>query len=139
MFEDQDPTEVDLRHDDPESNHPATVSSAPDGGQAASFADTTLASVAHRLFATIETQLARDPSAPAVTALATRVDGLERSIRDLAAQLDRLGNVYDRLEQISAQLEAPDPHAAFLTSLNERLNAVEHRLGQPPLANDRSE
>ena len=104
-------TDLDLRTEAPES--------------------TPLASLAFRLFSTIENQIARDPNAAALTGLASRLDVLERGVASSVSRADVLKDMSERLDEIDGHLAAPDPHATSLTSLNDRLAAVEHRLAAP--------
>ena len=63
-------TDLDLRTEVPES--------------------TTLASLAFRLFSTIESQIARDPDAAALTGLASRLDVLERAVASSMCSSEQL-------------------------------------------------
>ena len=116
---DSDRPELDLRGD-------ATTDEAPDAESPA-----TLASLAYKLFATIETQLERDPYSGQMTALAGRLDALERGLAASGSDSDAVDALRDRLAEIDELLIAPDPNTGAITALADRVAAAEHRLAAP--------
>ena len=132
-----DVTDLDLRADSPEPDSellpavPTPPSSQPVAEATTAESQVTLASLAFRLFSTIDDQLARDPNSATLTGLASRLDVLERGVASSISKADALTGLSNRLDDIDAQLAAPDPHAGALSSLNDRLARVEHRLAAP--------
>jgi len=130
-------TDLDLRAEasEPDSELlpavPTPPASQPVPEATSAESQVTLASLAFRLFSTIEDQIARDPNAAALTGLAGRLDVLERGVASSISKADALTDLSERLDDIDAQLAAPDPHASALSSLNDRLARVEHRMAAP--------
>ncbi len=106
-------TDLDLRADSPEPSSellPAVrtpPSSQPVPEATTAESQVTLASLAFRLFSTIDNQLARDPNAAALTGLARRLDVLERGVASSISTADALTGLSERLDDIDAQLAAP--------------------------------
>jgi len=114
-----DPPELDLRADNTADDAAGTESPA------------TLASLAYQLFATIETQLERDQYSGEMSALAGRLDAVERGLAASGSQVDTVEALADRLEELDERLALPDPTAGAITALADRVAAAEHRLAAP--------
>ena len=123
-----DATDIDLRDRDYQSlladPPPPPPTSATDG-------PITLGSLAFRLFDTIENQIARDPHGATLTAMAGRLEALERAAVAAAAQTEALTSLELRLDDLEGQMAAPDPVEAELTVVKDRLAAAEHQLAAP--------
>ncbi|MFQ5558421.1 MAG: hypothetical protein ACE5GB_13075 [Acidimicrobiales bacterium] len=127
----------------PPPTSPDPAAPAPPAG-----GEITLASLAYRLFETVEHQLARGPYADTlntITALTDRIESIEHrleaphphsgaiaALTELQEGLDRqLTTLTERTDQVEHRLDTPDPHVAALGALGDRIEILEHRLDAP--------